>query len=150
MYDLRLVVPVITEQSHPAGRTPPSGFLVLNMSRLDGDARPQLFDGVQKLVAQVYLEIFTDPLPNGIGSGLASRLRTADDRSIEAVAHTGITDVLARITRYQEGQELPPDERIAGLVLREFTYDDVTASFVMVLELTTAAGNQFELRAPLT
>jgi len=144
-----MFVPQVMADSHPSGRNAPSGFLFPNMSRLDGDATPQLFDGVQKLVQQIYFELFTDPLPSGIGSGFASRLREANEDTIQAVAQTGVADLLARMLRYQEGYELAPDERIANLVLRSIEFDSVTNRFELVLELTTAAGTQYELRPPL-
>lgn len=149
MRDLRMVVPVVQADSDPAGRVSPSGFLFPNITRLSGDARPQLFQGVQKLVQQLYLEMFTDPLPNGVGSGLATRLRSATADDINSLARSGFSDLLSRLRVYQNGLDLPLDERISDLVVAEIRYDEANASFVIQLELTTEAGETFTLEPPL-
>lgn len=147
--DLRLVVPRITPASNPQGRTPPSGFLTPDIFRFDSDKQPQAFTGIQKLVQQVYLEIITDTLPNGIGSGLATRLRTANEETINAIAQSGVSDVLQKIRGYQVGVDLPPDERLADLTLNSASFDELNASFALSLTLVSDAGQSFTIPLPL-
>lgn len=147
--DLRIVVPVITPRSDPQGRQPPSGFLFPQISRLGLDDTPQLFGGIQKLVQQVYLEFFTDTLPNGVGSGMARKLRAANSQDFASVVRTETSLLLDKLLAYQDQLDLPPDERIADLTILEILYDEGQGRFAVSWELTTEAGDQFVLRPPL-
>lgn len=149
MRDLRVVVPVVQADSDPAGKTPPSGFLFPNISRLASDAQPQLFAGVQKLVQQLYLEMFTDPLPNGVGSGFATALQGASEDTIAGIVNTGVRDLLGRMRTYQAAADLPADERLASLTVRELAFDATVGQFTLKLDLVTDAGTQVTVQPPL-
>ena len=150
MRDLRVVVPVITPESNPQGRTPPSGFLTPSIFRLAGDAQPQAFSGIQKLVQQVYLEIMTDPLPNGIGSGMATQLKSAQADDFNAILQSAVTTVLDNIRSYQQLLDLAPDEKISDLSVIQANYDEINASFLVQLLLTAESGDEFVIEPPLT
>lgn len=150
MRDLRITVPVITAES--VGQQPPDGLLFANFSRLEGqatDAKPQALRGILKLVQQVYLEILTEPQPNGVGSGLASQLRDAPIDTLNALARAGVSDVLVRILRYQEGRKLPKDERLFDLQMRSLDVNETDNTFVLSLLLTSEAGETYVIQPPL-
>jgi len=138
MKDLRLAAPLLD----------PNGILFPNLAYVDNAGRqPQALTGIMKLVHQVYLEIVTDTQPNGVGSGLATRLMTANLQDFTSIARTGVGDLLVRMLRYQDGRKLPPDERIVDLQLLNIGQSS-TGDFVLELLLTSAAGESYELKLP--
>lgn len=150
MKDLRLSIPVITSES--IGQQAPDGLLFPNFSRLEGDStdgKPQALTGILKLVQQVYLEIMTEPQPNGVGTGLASQLRDAPIDSVAVLARIGVSDLLVRMLRYQDGFDLPKDERLFDLQLRSLDVDELTNQFTLSLLLTSEAGETFVVQPPL-
>lgn len=150
MKDLRITIPVITAAS--VGQQAPDGILFPNFSRLEGestDGKPQALTGILKLVQQIYLEILTEPQPNGVGSGLASQLRDAAIESVPVLARAGISDVMVRILRFQDGQNLPKDERLFELQVRSLEVDETANTFVLSLLLTSEAGETVEIKPPL-
>jgi len=151
MRDLRITIPVITSAS--IGQQEPDGLLFANFSRLEGDktdGKPQALSGILKLVQQVYLEIMTEPQPNGVGSGLASQLRDAPIESVAVLARAGVSDLLVRILRYQDGFNLPKDERLFDLQVRSVDVDETSNQFTLSLLLTSEAGETFVIQPPLT
>jgi len=146
--DLRLTIPN-PDAPNALGGDIPNGILFPNFVRADGDNTPQLFGGVQKLVQQIALEILTDTLPDTIGSNLARNLREVNPNGLELVARSGVTDLLQRILRYQEGYDLPPDERAVDLQFISLTVNESTGQFRLSLRLVTAAGDAFVIAPPL-
>lgn len=151
MKDLRISIPVLTAAA--SGQQAPDGLLFANFSRLEGnstDGKPQALTGILKLVQQVYLEIMTDPQPNGVGSGLASQLRDANIDTVAVLARAGVSDLLVRMLRYQDGFDLPKDERLFDLQVRSIDVDESNNSFVLSLLLTSEAGESYVIQPPLT
>lgn len=147
--DLRIVVPVFNGSPFPTDKAPPDGLLTPNIVRSDGDWTPQLIGGIQKLVQQVYLEIVTDTLTDGIGSNLATDAINSPRDELETTIRLGVANVLQKILQYQENIELPADERLTDLQfinLEELPNNLFRAN----LRLTSAAGTSFVIQAPLT
>lgn len=150
MKDIRITIPVITTAS--VGQQAPDGLLFPNFSRLEGqstDGKPQALTGILKLVQQVYLEIMTDPQPNGVGSGLASQLRDANIDDVSVLAQAGVSDLLVRLLRYQDGLNLPKDERIFDLQVQSIELEETSNQFDLRLLLTSEAGESYVIKPPL-
>lgn len=150
MKDIRITIPVITDES--VGQQAPDGLLFPNFSRLEGqstDGSPQALSGILKLVQQVYLEIMTEPQPNGVGSGLASQLRDANIDDVSILARSGVSDLLIRLLRYQDGLNLPKDERLFDLQVQSIDLDETTNKFVLSLLLTSEARESYVIQPPL-
>ena len=148
MKDLRITIPVITPQS--SGQQAPDGILFPNFSRQDIDNKPQALTGILKLVQQIYIEILTETQPNGVGSGLASKLRDINIENVAVAARAGVSDLLVRMLRYQDGYNLPPDERIFDLQIRNIDVDQSSNTFTLSLLLTSDAGESVAITPPLT
>lgn len=147
--DLRIVVPVLNGAQFPTDVATPDGLLTPNIVRADGDWTPQLIGGIQKLVQQVYLEIITDTLIDGIGSNLATDAVNSPREELETTIRLGVANVLQKILQYQENIELPPDERLTDLQF--ISLDELPNNlFRANLRLFSAAGTEFTLQAPLT
>jgi len=146
--DLRFTIPDPTAPNALGGDAP-SGILFPNFVRADRDYTPQLYGGIQKLVQQIAIEILTDTLPDTVGSNLARNLQEVNPDELELVARSGVTDLLQRILRYQEGYDLPLDERAVDLQFISLTINESTGQFRLSLRLVTAAGDAFVIAPPL-
>lgn len=146
--DLRIVVPVFNGAQFPTDKAVPDGLLQPNIVREDSDWTPQLIGGIQKLVQQVYLEIVTDVLTDGVGSNLATDATQSPRDELETTIRLGVANVLQKILQYQENIELPPDERLTDLQF--LSLEDLPNNlFRAGLRLTSAAGASFVIQAPL-
>lgn len=147
MKDLRIAIPVLNAQS--SGQQAPDGILFPNFARLDSDSKPQALTGILKLVQQIYIEILTETQSNGVGSGLASKLRDANIDNVAVIARSGVSDLLVRMLRYQDGRKLPPDERIFDLQIRSIDVNSSNNTFTLSLLLTSDAGESVVIKPPL-